>query len=301
MASMPRAFALAAAVLLSTPALAAPAPDDLPEDLVEGAKEHPAIRHYPGSWVTRQQEAEFEEFAFPTAARDDETISRKVSGALLMQKLYFPQKVTCTQVLENYRNAFEKAGMVVHRGESALDLPASPDSCKWVSAEGKERGTGRALYAVQNCCALSSGYPFGGLAVVTAKAMEQKVEVDADGMAKELETAGRVSLYGINFATGRADITPDSAKSLSDIATVMKGHPGWKLRVEGHTDNVGPAQANLELSKKRAAAVKDWLVKRHGIDAARLATEGYGQGKPLAPNDSEGNRARNRRVELVKL
>jgi len=301
MAAMFRPQLLTAALLLSVPAFAGPMPDDLPEDVFEGAKEHPAVRNYPGCWVTQQKEVEFEEFEFPLATKNDDTVNRKVSGALFAQKMYFPQKVTCTQVLANYENAFQKAGMVVHRGESNVDQAFFSDSCKWVSAEGKEKGSGRALYAVQNCCGTSSGYGYGGLTVVTAQAMEQKVEVDADGMAKELEASGRVSLYGITFATGKADITPDSAKSLSDIATVMKGHPGWKLRVEGHTDNVGQANANLELSKKRAAAVKDWLVKKHGIDAGRLTTEGFGQGRPLGPNDSDAGRARNRRVELVKL
>jgi len=300
MASMFRASILSAVVLLSTPSLAG-VPDDLPEEVMEGAKEHPAIRNYPGCWVTQQKEGEFEEFDFPVGVRNDETVTRKVSGALFAQKVYFPPKVTCTQVLANYENAFQKAGMVVHRGESSVDQPLLSDGCKWVSAEGKEKGSGRPLYAVQNCCGSTTGYGYGGLTVVAAQAMEQKVEVDADGIAKELESAGRISLYGINFSTGKADITPDSAKALSDIATVMKGHPGWKLRVEGHTDNVGQAAANLELSKKRAAAVKDWLVKKHGIDASRLTTEGLGQTKPLAPNDSDAARARNRRVELVKL
>jgi len=301
MALMLRAPLLSAALLLSTPGFAGPAaPDDLPEDLLEGAKEHPAIRNYPGCWVTQQKEREFEELDFPVGVRNDETVTRKVSGALFAQKVYFPQKVTCTQVLGNYEAAFQKAGMVVRRGESNVDQPLLSDGCKWVSAEGKEKGSDRPLFAVQNCCH-SPEYAYGALTVVTAQAMQQKVEVDADGIEQELESAGRISLYGINFATGKADITPDSAKALSDIATVMKGRPGWKLRVEGHTDDVGQAAANLELSKRRAAAVKDWLVKKHGIDAGRLTTEGLGQTKLLAPNDSDAARARNRRVELVKL
>jgi outer membrane protein OmpA-like peptidoglycan-associated protein len=81
----------------------------------------------------------------------------------------------------------------------------------------------------------------------------------------------------------------------------MKKHPDWRLGIEGHTDNIASDRFNLDLSRRRAAAVKDALVTRHGIDAARLTTGGAGESRPLDTNDTLEGRARNRRVELVRI
>jgi len=107
-----------------------------------------------------------------------------------------------------------------------------------------------------------------------------------------------VQIYGIYFAFARADIRPQSERVLKEIATVLQTHPDWKLRVDGHTDNVGEDAANLELSKRRGAAVKAALVTRFHIDAARLSTGGYGSSSPRETNDTAKGRALNRRVEL---
>ena len=81
---------------------------------------------------------------------------------------------------------------------------------------------------------------------------------------------------------------------------MLKEHTDLKLTIEGHTDNVGAAQANHDLSHKRAAAVKAILVSSYGIDAARLEATGFGDKKPVAPNTTGEGRQQNRRVELVK-
>ncbi|HEY5808807.1 MAG TPA: OmpA family protein, partial [Povalibacter sp.] len=105
-------------------------------------------------------------------------------------------------------------------------------------------------------------------------------------------------IYGIYFSFARATIRPQSERVLKEIATVLKGHPDWKLRIDGHTDGIGDTAANLELSKRRAAAVKAALVDRYGIAAARLSTDGHGEASPKDTNDTPDGRARNRRVEL---
>jgi outer membrane protein OmpA-like peptidoglycan-associated protein len=105
-------------------------------------------------------------------------------------------------------------------------------------------------------------------------------------------------VYGIYFAFNRADLRPESARVLQEIATILTTHPDWKLRVDGHTDGIGGDAANLQLSRRRAAAVKAALVSGHGIDAARLSTDGHGEAQPQATNDTPEGRARNRRVEL---
>jgi outer membrane protein OmpA-like peptidoglycan-associated protein len=79
---------------------------------------------------------------------------------------------------------------------------------------------------------------------------------------------------------------------------VLKAHPQWKLRIDGHTDGIGNDAANLDLSKRRSAAVKAALVTRYGIEGGRLSTGGYGESRPQATNETPEGRARNRRVEL---
>jgi outer membrane protein OmpA-like peptidoglycan-associated protein len=117
---------------------------------------------------------------------------------------------------------------------------------------------------------------------------------------RTLETAGRAEVYGIYFDFASAAIRPESEPVLKEIAGALKDHPDWKLGIEGHTDGVGGDTDNLELSKKRAAAVKDALVARYQITAARLSTAGFGKSRPKESNDTIAGRARNRRVELVR-
>ncbi|HEY8484980.1 MAG TPA: OmpA family protein, partial [Longimicrobiales bacterium] len=94
---------------------------------------------------------------------------------------------------------------------------------------------------------------------------------------------------------------PESTPTLKEIGAMLKANPGLRLLIEGHTDNVGNAASNQVLSEKRAAAVKAFLEKEYGIDAGRLEARGFGDMKPVAPNDTPEGRQANRRVELVKL
>ncbi len=119
--------------------------------------------------------------------------------------------------------------------------------------------------------------------------------VVADGLAQ----AGRVRLYGINFDSDSDKLRADAKPAIDQLRDALKTNPSWKVMIEGHTDSTSTAAHNLDLSKRRAAAVKAALVAG-GIDAARLSTQGYGQTKPVASNDSELGRAQNRRVEVVK-
>ena len=109
-----------------------------------------------------------------------------------------------------------------------------------------------------------------------------------------------VAIYGIYFDFNSATIRAESETVLQQISQVLHDHPDWKLQVAGHTDNIGDAAFNLGLSQRRAAAVKDALVSRYGVDAARLTTAGFGATRPIDTNSTLAGRARNRRVELQR-
>jgi len=126
-------------------------------------------------------------------------------------------------------------------------------------------------------------------------------ESQTDVLYDALAAKGRWATQGILFATGKADVQPESRPVLKEIASTLKQHAGLKILIEGHTDNVGAAASNLALSDARAAAVKAALVAEHGSDAARITTKGLGDTKPAVPNTNAAGRAQNRRVEVVKL
>lgn len=117
---------------------------------------------------------------------------------------------------------------------------------------------------------------------------------------QELKQKGQAEVYGIYFDFASDKIKPESEPVLHEIADALSHNPAWKLRVEGHTDNIGGDQYNLNLSQRRAEAVKAALVTRYRIAADRLTPQGFGATRPKESNDSLAGRARNRRVELVR-
>jgi len=120
-------------------------------------------------------------------------------------------------------------------------------------------------------------------------------------MRNKLMTEGRLVSYGIYFDVNSDKLKPESTPSIKEIATVMKDNPDIKVKIIGHTDSDGADDSNLDLSKRRAESVKKELIATYGIESGRLETEGKGESQPMAPNDSGMNKAKNRRVEFVKL
>jgi outer membrane protein OmpA-like peptidoglycan-associated protein len=117
---------------------------------------------------------------------------------------------------------------------------------------------------------------------------------------QELKQTGQAEVYGIYFDFASDKIKPESEPVLREIADALDHNPTWKLRVEGHTDNIGGNDYNMDLSQRRAEAVKLALVTRYHIAAARLTPQGFGATRPKESNDTLAGRARNRRVELVR-
>lgn len=168
---------------------------------------------------------------------------------------------------------FKKAGMKLNRDLATLQVIKISDPCASLSADR----SGRPGQAPP-----TSGNP------------------DSDQIEKSLAATGKADVYDLYFSFNSDQIRTESEPRIKEIADALNKHPDWKLSVEGHTDNIGSSTYNLDLSRRRAAAVKDALVKRYKIDPSRLATVGYGSARPKDTNGTLEGRARNRRVELVR-
>jgi hypothetical protein len=128
-----------------------------------------------------------------------------------------------------------------------------------------------------------------------------KFAVGAPDTRNKLITEGKFSTTGILFDFQKATVKPESYGVIKEIATALKENPAVKINITGHTSNDGDANANLVLSKQRAAAVKQVLTKEFGIDATRMETDGKGGSEPVDKTGTPAGKANNRRVEFIKL
>ncbi len=159
----------------------------------------------------------------------------------------------------------------------------------------------RAFDATAKYNAMTIG--FGGAHVATDKYLLSNIRlaVGAPDTRSKLITEGKLVTRRILFDKGSDKIRPESYGTLKDIANVLKENADVKVKIIGHTDNDGDEVMNMELSKKRAAAVKQALAAEFAIDASRMETDGKGENTPSDKNDTDVGKANNRRVEFVKL
>lgn len=128
-----------------------------------------------------------------------------------------------------------------------------------------------------------------------------RIAVGQPDMRSELLTEGKLVTRGILFDVNSDKIKPESYGTLKEIATVLQDNAGLKVKIVGHTDSDGSDESNLDLSKRRAASVKNVLTSEFGIDASRMDTDGKGESEPVADNNTPEGKANNRRVEFIKL
>ncbi len=128
-----------------------------------------------------------------------------------------------------------------------------------------------------------------------------RVAVGAADTRKKMLEQNKWVTHGILFDVNSANIKPESYGTLKEMANVLKEYADLKVKIVGHTDADGKDADNLDLSKRRAAAVKESLAKEFGIDASRMETDGKGESEPIDKNDTPAGKANNRRVEFIKL
>ena len=128
-----------------------------------------------------------------------------------------------------------------------------------------------------------------------------RIAIGAPDMRNKLITEGKLVTHGILFDVNSDKIKSESYGTLKEISKVLTENATVKVKIIGHTDNDGMDAANLDLSKRRAASIKNSLTKDFGIDASRIQTDGKGESEPISPNTTPEGKANNRRVEIVKL
>ena len=260
-------------------------------DNCNGCKDYPGISRMPGYSATDFQEQQFDSFTFTiTEANKDKKVP--VEGHLYKYTYRLDRgaaPASALQILRNFQNAVRASGGQV----------------LWEKGEGNDRTTtlrfNRGVNEVWlQLVAYSSVDKMYFLTIVEKQAMQQEVTVDAKAMADGLAATGHVEVPGIFFDTAKSVLKPESDAALKEIAKLLQANPALKVWVVGHTDAIGSPESNMALSNARAAAVIQALAQKNGIDAKRLAPFGAGPYAPVASNDSEEGRAKNRRVELVK-
>ena len=251
----------------------------------DGSKDHPMFSRMPGYYIS-----EYDAQDFSSVELDTEP-PRKVEGRFWKISYWLKEgarKVGPVQIARNYTDLMVKRG-----GKTLYDNVDSGGGSTVAQMPIDGKNIYLQLY-------VSNAGEVYDLTVVEEAGMEQKVEFTAMELAKALNDNGSVALHNILFDTGKATLKPESAASLAPVGELLKSDAALKLEIQGHTDNVGQAAANLRLSQDRAAAVKAYLVQTFAIPAGRLTTAGFGDTRPVAPNTAEAGRAQNRRVELVK-
>jgi outer membrane protein OmpA-like peptidoglycan-associated protein len=294
---------------------------------VPGSKDPAYVSRYEGSEIVGYRKSAHDQYfltlkptkGFVGGKTPDrgETIEGEYTGVAYTA----PAGRSSSEVLRNYEDALKNAGFsILYRcmnscgpffAKQQTDDGRSPVKDVWQFWD--ERDTGylaakldRPAGVVHVAVLVSVNgkdrtRPQALVEVVESKAMEGgKVTIDASSLKATLDREGRVALYGIYFDTGQAIVKPESKPQLDEIAKLLSNQPNLKVLVVGHTDSQGPLPMNEDLSRRRAQAVIDTLVRTYRVDVSRLTGIGVGMAAPVASNATEGGRARNRRVEIVE-
>jgi len=282
---------------------------------VKGSADHPQIGRFAGSWIAGYERGDFDEHLYIYGKVDKPgQNSKRIEGQKTSLVYHVPKEVAVLEIFRNFENKLRSAGFAVEyqcagRNDCGTgfkkSFPIRPVPVRWGGEElhylaAKKAVADGETHVTVYCETLGgSGKRGCQVNVVEPKPLQAKM-IDAEKMARGIAEAGQIALYGIYFDTNKADIKSESKPTLDEIAKLMKKLPALKIVVVGHTDNQGSFDHNMDLSKRRAKAVVDALVRQYGVDARRLRHWGVGFLAPVATNRNDGGRATNRRVTLVE-
>ncbi len=300
---------------------------------IPGAKDNSLLKRYEGSIIFQYSQKEFDEYSMalgkglnPSGGGKSNEKEQSVEGKVTRISYVVPNGRSTLEVFRNYENELKAKGFQTLFSASKEDLGYDfQGRYAGIYSQVFEYSDFNSRYAAARlsrpegdvyATVFVTGYTYGTTGdltleknqtivqvdIVEAKPMDEKmVNVTAEKMASSIQETGRVALYGIYFEFNKADLKPESAAALEQIAKLLSSDSGLKLLVTGHTDNVGSFEFNRSLSERRAQAVVRELVTRYSISNDRLFPFGVSFAAPAASNETEEGRAKNRRVELVRM
>jgi outer membrane protein OmpA-like peptidoglycan-associated protein len=249
-------------------------------NLVFGLDKYPQIPIMHG-FVTNFKENKQDEVLFPKDASNKELVNgMKLFREYECKTVSHP---TAVQILKFHYDVISKLGgfMTFRTEEFASFKVQIGDKRLYVVLETYHNGLQYTLTVIE-----------------TESGTSEEV-LEAEEIFSKISKEGHLAFY-FNFESGKSDLSKSATLKIREIAKMMKIHTDIKIMVEGHTDNVGSANDNLNLSKQRAAEVRNLLIKS-GVSQDRLIARGVGQAQPVSLNTTEAGRVKNRRVELVKM
>ncbi len=288
---------------------------------VKGSEDHPLISRFDGFYIGRYEAINFDKYALPLGPGKGYQIENvKILEGKVIKISYNTdqeERPSLYELVKNYELALEKRSdaKLLFGCDEEVCGKGDPNSLVAIMAKDKvllnqfmRSGTHayrayafsfekQQYYAAIYASEVKNGISYE-LHIIEADELETN-KVTAADLKTSLENTGKQAFYGINFAFGKAEIEPSSAEELQVIATYIKENQNVACFLVGHTDAVGSYEQNLKLSTARAQAVLAALQKDYNVDTKYLQAVGVGPVSPVATNQTEEGRAKNRRVELV--
>lgn len=278
---------------------------------------------FPGATLLDEDLVEYDESHFPTGvlpSKFEPGPTESLEGRIRHSLQQMPPKRSVLEVFRAYERAATENGFrevfgcrtvsgcggsipyLMNRSKRWLQVPFSDE----FAYSTMERKSGRAREVLALLVLTAGGSnpqraaPKVYLEVVSTDAIEGEVEYLSSGeIAQEIAATGSAAVYGLEFALNSAELLPDSTEVVRQIALYLEQHPEQRVYLVGHTDDQGGFDHNLDLSRRRAAAVRASLTADFGISDSRLEAHGVGFLAPKASNQDAEGQARNRRVEVI--
>lgn len=294
-----------------------------------GCEDHPSITRYPGAVIQYCDVKNYSEFAIATGPETGyQKIDEWTKVAGKQTRIYYSIKgnIIVSEVYQNYLTAIRKAEFTLMANKLHQERNVSKEvgGNTWLATfynanifpsnvgikinqgSGSLGGTFYAaakkggLYIVVSGKRYSDSETVVLLDIIETKEMaDGLITINAEYIAQKLKEEGHIGLQGILFDFNKATIKEESKPLLAEIAKMMNNNPTFRIYVVGHTDMIGELKYNMDLSSQRAHAVVNYLVQNHKIAPDRFSAQGVGPLAPVATNETEEGRNKNRRVELV--